>query len=140
MADTLHLQIITPDKKLVEEDTDQVQIPGKSGYLGILPGHAPLLTELMIGEISYNLRGTMQHIAVSWGFAEVLPDKVTILSDTAERAEDIDVARAQEAKKRAEEALKNPSPELDYAATNHALRRAEVRLEVAAKAGAGVSR
>ena len=70
MADTLHLQIITPDKKLVEEDTDQVQIPGKSGYLGILPGHAPLLTELMIGEISYNLRGTMQHIAVSWGFAE----------------------------------------------------------------------
>ncbi len=136
MADTLHLQIVTPDKKLVDEETDQVQIPGKSGYLGILPGHAPLITELMIGEISYTVRGTMQHIAVSWGFAEVLPDKVTILADTTERAEDIDVKRAQEAKARAEEALRSGSAELDYEATNHALRRAEVRLEVAAKAGA----
>ena len=85
MADTLHLQIVTPDKKLVDEQTDQVQIPGKSGYLGILPGHAPLLTELMIGEISYSKGGTMVYLAVSWGFAEVLPDKVTILADTAER-------------------------------------------------------
>jgi len=136
MADTLHLQIITPDKKLVDEQTDQVQIPGKSGYLGVLPGHAPLITELAIGEISYNLRGSMQYIAVAWGFAEVLPDKVTILADTAERAEDIDVARAQQAKAKAEEALRNPSQEMDYAAVNHALRRAEVRLDVAAKAGA----
>jgi F-type H+-transporting ATPase subunit epsilon len=140
MADTLHLQIITPDKALVKEDTDQVQIPGKGGYLGILPGHAPLITELAIGEISYSVRGTMQYIAVSWGFAEVLPDKVTILADTAERAEDIDVKRAQEAKTRAEEALRQASPDLDYAATNHALRRAEVRLEVAAKAGARAGR
>jgi F-type H+-transporting ATPase subunit epsilon len=136
MADTLHLQIVTPDKKLVDEQTDQVQIPGKSGYLGILPGHAPLLTELMIGEISYSKGGTMVYLAVSWGFAEVLPDKVTILADTAERAEDIDVKRAQEAKARAEEQLRNPSQEMDYDAVNNALRRAEVRLEVAAKAGA----
>ena len=131
----LHLQIITPDKQLVREEVDSVQIPGKDGYLGILPGHAPLLTELMIGEISYNQGGETQHFAVSWGFAEVLPHKVTILADTAERAEDIDVKRAQEAKAKAEEALRNPSPELDYDAVNFALRRAEVRLEVAAKAG-----
>ncbi|HSY14246.1 MAG TPA: F0F1 ATP synthase subunit epsilon [Verrucomicrobiae bacterium] len=139
MADTLHLQIVTPDKKLVDEQTDQVQIPGKSGYLGILPGHAPLLTELMIGEISYSKGGTMVYLAVSWGFAEVLPDKVTILADTAERAEDIDVQRAQEAKAKAEEALRNPSQEMDYDAVNRALRRAEVRLEVAARAGHSVA-
>ena len=139
MADTLHLQIVTPDKKLVDEQTDQVQIPGKSGYLGILPGHAPLLTELMIGEISYSKGGTMVYLAVSWGFAEVLPDKVTILADTAERAQDIDVQRAQEAKAKAEEALRNPSQEMDYDAVNRALRRAEVRLEVAARAGHSVA-
>ena len=135
MADTLHLQIITPDKKLVEEDTDQVQIPGKGGYLGILPGHAPLISELMIGEISYNVHGTAQHIAVSWGFAEVLPDRVTVLADTAERAEDINVKRAEEARAKAQEALRNPTPDMDFDEVNNALRRAEVRLEVAAKAG-----
>ena len=136
MADTLHLQVITPDKKLVDEQTDQVQIPGKSGYLGILPGHAPLITELAIGEISYNVRGSMQVIAVSWGFAEVLPNRVTILADTAERAEDINVQRAEQAKAKAQEELRNPSQDMDYDAVNAALRRAEVRLDVAGKAGA----
>ena len=135
MADTLHLQIVTPDKLLVDDDADQVQIPGKSGYLGILPGHAPLITELMIGEISYSHGGATHYFAVAWGFAEVLPDKVTILADSAERAEDIDVKRAQEAKARAEEALRQPSADIDYDAVNAALRRAEVRLEVAARAG-----
>jgi F-type H+-transporting ATPase subunit epsilon len=139
MADTLHLQIITPDKLLVREDADSVQIPGKGGYLGILPGHAPLITELMIGEISFSKGGTTQYFAVSWGFAEVLPDKVTILADTAERAEDINVTRAQEAKARAEQELKAAGPELDYDAVNFALRRAEVRLEVAAHAGHSVA-
>jgi F-type H+-transporting ATPase subunit epsilon len=139
MADTLHLQIVTPDKLLVREDADLVQIPGKSGYLGILPGHAPLITELMIGEISFSKGGNTQYYAVSWGFAEVLPDKVTILADTAERAEDIDVARAQEAKARAEQELKAAGPDLDYDAVNFALRRAEVRLEVAARAGHSVA-
>jgi F-type H+-transporting ATPase subunit epsilon len=135
MADTLHLQIVTPDKTLVREDADQVQIPGKGGDLGILPGHAPLITELGIGEISYTHGGTTQYFAVSWGFAEVLPDKVTILADVAERAEDIDVARAQAAKARADEALKQASPDLDYEATQFAQRRAEVRLQVAGRAG-----
>jgi F-type H+-transporting ATPase subunit epsilon len=135
MAETLHLQIVTPDKRLVSEDVDQVQIPGKSGYLGVLPGHAPLLSELMIGEISYTKGGTTQYLAVSWGFAEVLPDKVTILADAAERADEIDVKRAQDAKARAEEALRKGAQDLDYDATLFALRRAEVRLEVAGRAG-----
>jgi F-type H+-transporting ATPase subunit epsilon len=134
MADTLHLQIVTPDRLLVREDTDQVQIPGKSGELGILPGHAPLITELTIGEISYRVGTTMQHLAVAWGFAEVLQDKVTILADSAERAEDIDVKRAQKAKARAEEALRQGAADLYYDATTIALRRAEVRLAVAARA------
>jgi F-type H+-transporting ATPase subunit epsilon len=135
MADKLHLQVVTPDKRLVDEDVEQVQMPGRNGYLGILPQHAPLLTELGPGEVSYTQGGKTSYLAVSWGFAEVLPDKVTILADSAERPEDIDVKRAQEAKARADEALRKQDPELDYDATLLAQRRAEVRLEVAARAG-----
>src|ERR1022692_4504553 len=158
MAETLHLQIVTPDRLLVREDCDQVQItgkngelalieiladeecdqvqiPGKNGELGILPGHAPLITELQIGEISYRAGATTQYLAVAWGFAEVLSDKVTILADSAERAEDIAVKRAQDAKARAEEVLRQAAADLDYDATLYALRRADVRLAVAARAG-----
>src|ERR1039457_7500070 len=135
MADTLHLQIVTPDRLLVREDCDQVQIPGKNGELGILPGHAPLITELTIGEIKYLQGGTAHYLSVAWGFAEVLPNKVTILADTAERAEEIDIRRAQEAKARAEAELKQAGPDADYDALQYAPRRAEVRLRVAAQAG-----
>jgi F-type H+-transporting ATPase subunit epsilon len=135
MADTIELEIVTPEKLLVRESAEDVQIPGKAGYLEVLPGHAPLITELMIGEITFKHGGTTDHLSVAWGFAEVLPDKVTILAQTAERAQDIDVKRAQEAKVRAEEALKNPAPDLDYEATLNALKRAEVRLKVAESAG-----
>ena len=139
MADTLKLQIVTPDKRLVDEDVEQVQMPGRSGYLGILPQHAPLITELGPGELSYTQSGKTSYLAVSWGFAEVLPDKVTVLADAAERPEDIDVKRAQEAKTRADEALRKQDPELDYDATLLAQRRAEVRLEVAGRAGSTVA-
>ncbi len=139
MADTLHLQIVTPDHLLVREDCNQVQIPGKNGELGILPGHAPLITELQIGEISYRAGTNTHYLAVAWGFAEVLPDKVTILADAAERPEDIDVKRAQEAKARAEEALRQAAADIDYDAVLNALRRAEVRLAVAARAGQTVA-
>jgi len=135
MAETLHLQIVTPDKRLVDEEVEQVEMPGRNGYLGILPQHAPLLTELGPGELSYLQSGKTSYLAVSWGFAEVLPDKITVLADAAERPEDIDVHRAQQSKARAEEALRKQDPELDYDATLLALRRAEVRLEVAARAG-----
>ena len=108
---------------------------GKSGELGILPGHAPLITTLTIGEISYRQGTNTHYLAVAWGFAEVLPNKVTILADTAERAEEIDVKRAQEAKARAEAALARAAADLDFDATLYAQRRAEVRLEVAARVG-----
>jgi F-type H+-transporting ATPase subunit epsilon len=135
MADTLELEIVTPDKLLVRERVDGVQIPGKTGELGVLRGHAPLITSLTIGEISYRQGANTHYLAVASGFAEVLPNKVTILADTAERAEEIDVKRAQEAKVRADEALKRAAADLDFDATLYAQRRAEVRLEVAARAG-----
>ena len=135
MADTLELEIVTPDKLLVRERVEQLQIPGKNGELGVLPGHAPLITGLTIGEISYRQGTNTHYLAVAWGFAEVLPDKVTILADTAECAEEIDVNRAQDAKARADEALRQAAPDLDYSATMYAQRRAEVRLEVAARVG-----
>jgi F-type H+-transporting ATPase subunit epsilon len=134
MADTFQLEIVTPEKLMVKDTADEVQIPGKAGYMDVLPGHAPLITELMIGEIAYKNAGATQHLSVAWGFAEVLPDKVTILAQTAERAEDIDVKRAQEAKARAEAALAKAEADLDYDATLNAIKRAEVRLAVAAKA------
>jgi F-type H+-transporting ATPase subunit epsilon len=135
MAETLRLQVVTPDKRVVDEAVDQVQMPGRTGYLGILPGHAPLLTELGPGEVSYTQGGRTLYLTVSWGFAEVLPDKVTILADAAERPEDINVQRAQAAKARAEELLRKGDPELDYDAVILAERRAEARLEVASRAG-----
>jgi F-type H+-transporting ATPase subunit epsilon len=137
MADTLELEIVTPDKLLVKEPADEVQIPGKAGDMDVLPGHAPLITELTIGEIAYKHSGKTEHLSVAWGFAEVLPDKVTILAQTAERAEEIDVKRAQAAKSRAEETLKNPTPDLDYDATLNAIKRAEVRIKVALYANEG---
>ena len=133
MADTLQIEIVTPER-LVERDTvEEIQIPGKNGYLGILPGHAPLITELGVGEITYKANGREYHLAVAWGFAEVLPNKVTILAETAERAEDIDVERARKARQRAEERLRSGSTEVDFERAQTALERANTRLEVAAE-------
>src|SRR5690348_17117615 len=114
MADTFQFEIVTPEKLVVRDVAEEMQIPGKNGYLGILPGHAPLISELGVGEISYRVGGYTHRLAVAWGFAEVLPNKVTILAETAERAEEIDVKRAQEAKRRAEERLKSGNPEIDF--------------------------
>src|SRR6516162_10694178 len=110
MADQIELEIVTPDRLLVHEHVESVEIPGKAGCIGVLPGHAPLITELTIGEISYKHKGTTEHLSVAWGFAEVLPEKVTILAQTAERVQDIDVKRAEEAKARAEAALQKAHP------------------------------
>src|SRR5258708_33084521 len=98
MAETIQLEIVTPERLVVNTVVSEVVIPGKGGYLGILPGHAPLITEIAVGEITYRSDNAQKRLAVAWGFAEVLPEKVTILAETAERAEDIDVARAQAAK------------------------------------------
>ena len=131
MPDTFQLEIVTPARLLVKEAAEEAQIPGATGYLGILPGHAPLITELGVGEITYKASGTTHSLAVAWGFAEVLPDKVTILAEAAERPQEIDVERAQKAKERAEQRLKSSATEVDYARAEDALRRAETRIDVA---------
>jgi F-type H+-transporting ATPase subunit epsilon len=133
MPDTFQLEIVTPEKMVVKDVAEGIQIPGKDGYLGILPGHAPLITELAVGEISYRKDGQTYYLSVAWGFAEVLPDKVTILAETAERPQEIDVARARESKQRAEEALKNGKTEEDFTRAEDSLKRAETRLDVAGK-------
>jgi F-type H+-transporting ATPase subunit epsilon len=133
MADTFQLEIVTPEKKVVDTSAEEVQIPGKDGYLGVLPGHAPLITELGVGEISFRECATEQRLAVAWGFAEVLPGKVTILAESAERPSEIDVARAREAKKRAEERLAGGDSAVDVERALDSLHRAESRLEVAEK-------
>ncbi len=133
MADTFQLEIVTPEKKVVETAAEEIQIPGKNGYLGILPGHAPLITELSVGEITYRENATEQHLAVAWGFAEVLPNKVTILAETAERPSEIDVDRARKAKQRAEQRLTSGDTTVDVDRALDALQRAETRLEVAAE-------
>ena len=131
MAETLQLEIVTPDRLVEKDVVSEIQIPGKDGYLGILPGHAPLITELGIGEIRYVADHTTVHLAVAWGFAEVLPDKVTILAETAERAEEIDLARAQQARERAEQRLKSASGDVDFDRAEIALERAQARIQVA---------
>ena len=133
MAETFQLDIVTPDRLLVREAASEVTIPGRSGYLGVLPGHAPLISELAVGQISYRNGAETHFLAVAWGFAEVLPDRVTILAETAERAEDINVKRAEEAKQRAEERLQSGKTETDYGRAQSSLQRAETRLDVAEK-------
>lgn len=133
MPDTFQLEIVTPEKMVVKDVAEEIQIPGRDGYLGILPGHAPLITELAVGEVTYRKSGQTYYLSVAWGFAEVLPDKVTILAETAERPEEIDVKRAQESKRRAEEALQTGKTEADFTHAEDALKRAETQLEVAEK-------
>lgn len=135
MADTIQLEIVTPERLVVQDTVAEVQIPGKNGYLGILPGHAPLITELSVGEISYGVNGFTHYLAVALGFAEVLPTKVTILAETAERSEEIDVERARRAKEKAEQMLHSSDPNTDFDRALEALKHAEVRLDVAAKRG-----
>jgi len=133
MADTFQLEIVTPEKKVVNTAAEEVQIPGKNGYLGILPGHAPLITELAVGEVTYRESSGEQHLAVAWGFAEVLPDKVTILAETAERPAEIDVERARKAKERAEQRLTSGDINVDVERSLNSLHRAEARLQVASE-------
>jgi F-type H+-transporting ATPase subunit epsilon len=131
MANTFQLEIVTPSRLLVKDAAEEAQIPGVTGYLGILPGHAPLITELGVGEITYKASGATHTLSVAWGFMEVLPDKVTILAEAAERPHEIDVERAQKAKDRAEQRLKSNNVEVDYTRAEDALQRAETRLNVA---------
>ncbi|HTS71973.1 MAG TPA: F0F1 ATP synthase subunit epsilon [Terriglobia bacterium] len=126
----IRLNIVTPDRLVAQSQVSAVTIPGKNGYLGILPGHAPLLTELVPGGMTYISGGAKHELCVNWGFAEVLSDRVIVLTQTAERSEEIDRARAEKAKGRAEERLKRfDDPQIDMERAREALRRAIARLE-----------
>ncbi len=133
MAEVFQLEVVTPEKRVVDRAATEAQIPGKNGYLGVLPGHAPLITELAVGAITFRSDAGEQRLAVASGFAEVLPDKVTVLAETAERAEEINVERARKAKERAEQWLASAHTEVDVERALDALHRAEVRLRVAGK-------
>jgi len=131
---TLTLEIVTPERPLVRETVDEVELPGAEGYLGVLPGHTPLLTLLGVGELWYRQGGQTTYLAVAFGFAEVLPDRVTVLAQNALLAEDIDVPRAQAALQRATARLAQSSPDIDYDRARVAQQKAQTRLDVAAHA------
>jgi F-type H+-transporting ATPase subunit epsilon len=130
---SIELQIVTPDKLLVREQVDEVEIPGSEGYFGVLPGHTPMLASLAVGELWYRKGQEKTYLAIAFGFAEVLPERVTILAHLAERAEDIDVTRAEEAKKRAETLLAQPKADVDYERARAALTKSLARLQVASR-------
>jgi F-type H+-transporting ATPase subunit epsilon len=132
MADTIQLEIVTPERLVVSEAADYIEIPGKTGYLGVFPGHAPLITELAPGELTYRNGNQTKRLAVAWGFAEVLQTRVTILAEAAEKADEIDTARAEAAKRKAEAELQKSGLEVNEEA-QEALQRAQARLDVAGK-------
>jgi F-type H+-transporting ATPase subunit epsilon len=130
----LRLELATPTRLVVSEEADEVIIPGADGYFGVLPGHAPLVALLGVGEVTFRVGRTERYLAVSGGFSEVGPDHVTILADTAERPEEIDTARARAARGRAEGRLgARGGEEVDYPRATRALARAQARLLVAAR-------
>ena len=134
MAEKLNLEMVTPYKRVLSEEVDEITAPGSVGELGVLPGHTPLLTTLNIGEFTYRKGGEAFHVAVNWGYLEVEEDKVTVLVETAEPADEIDLARAQAALGRAEEALKSLSPEdKEFKVMEAALERALIRVQVAGR-------
>ncbi|MGB2716798.1 MAG: F0F1 ATP synthase subunit epsilon [Vicinamibacterales bacterium] len=130
----IDLQIVTPDRSIVRDAVDEVQIPGSEGYFGVLPGHTPLLASLAVGEMWYRKGQEKTFLAIAFGFAEVLPDRVTILARLAERAEEIDIERAEAARQRAE-ALLTERADVDFDRARASLLKALTRLQVASRAG-----
>jgi len=135
---TFQLEVVTPERRVIHAVATEVQVPARDGYLGILPGHAPLLGAMGMGELSYREDGQTHYAAVIGGYVEVLAGRVIVLAEAAERAEEINVERARSAKQRAEQSLSMQTSLEDAAATRDTIMRAEVRLKVAAHAS-GVS-
>src|SRR5919109_2676249 len=134
MAEKLKVELVTPYKKVLSEEVDEITVTGSLGEFGVLPGHAPFLTSLKIGDLAYKKDGAVQHLALNWGYLEVKDDKAIVLVETAERADEIDMERAKAALGRAEEALKKLTAEdKDYRVMEAALERASIRMQVAAK-------
>ena len=134
---SLELQIVTPERLLLKELVDEVEIPGSEGYFGVLPGHTPLLASPALGEMWYRRGQEKTFLSIAFGFAEVLPDRVTILARIAEGADDIDVARAEAALKRAEERLALQQTPIDYERARIALLKSLTRLQVSARIDVG---
>jgi len=130
----LTLQIVSADRLLVQEQVDEVEIPGADGYFGVLPGHTPLLALLHVGELWYRQGHEKSFLSLAFGFAEVQPDRVTILAEIAEKAGEIDVARAEAAKKRAEERLFKATVDMDFERARIAMLKSLIRLQVASRA------
>jgi len=135
----LTLEIVTPDRALLREEVDEVVVPGSQGEFGVLPGHTPLLSTLKIGELWYRQGQERHYLAVAFGFVEVLPDRVTVLAQVGERAQEIDVQRAERAKQRAEQRLAQAQPQLtqvdfDIERARIALMKSLLRLQVASRA------
>jgi F-type H+-transporting ATPase subunit epsilon len=134
---SIELQIVTPDRLVLREQVDEIEIPGTEGYFGVRPGHPPLLASLAVGEMWYRKGQEKTYVSIAFGFAEVLPDRVTILARLAERAEEIDVERAQAALARAEERLARQKSEVDYERARMALLKSITRLQVSSRIGVG---
>ena len=132
----IDLQIVTPDRMLVQEQVEEVEIPGVDGYFGVLPGHTPLLAALSVGELWYRKGQDRTYLAIAYGFAEVLPERVTILAQLAERAEEIDVERAESARTRAAQRLDQKS-DIDYERARMALAKSMTRLQVSSRIASG---
>ena len=130
----LQLQIVSADRMLVNETVDEVQIPGADGYFGVLPGHTPLLALLQVGQLWYRQGQETHYLVIAFGFAEVQPERVTILAQVAERAGEIDVPRAEASKRRAEERLARPQVDMDAERARIALLKSLIRLQVATRA------
>jgi len=135
----IDLTIVTPEKAVIHEQVDELQIPGAQGYFGVLPGHAPLFSELKVGEVSYRQGDRWSFLAVAWGFVEVMPNQVRILAEIAERAHEIDLERAERARQRAEQRIAKGGEDTDYSRAAIALERALIRIQVARKAHHRVS-
>ena len=129
----LELQIVTPERRIVQDQVDEVEIPGSEGYFGVLPGHTPLLAALAVGELWYRKGQEKVFLSIAFGFAEVLPDRVTILARLAERAEDISVERAEASRRRAEERLAHARSDIDYERARVALMKSMARLQVSSR-------
>ena len=130
----MQLQIVSADRSLVNEQVDEVEIPGADGYFGVLPGHTPLLALLGAGELWYRQGQDKHYLLIAFGFAEVQPERVTILAQIAERADEVDVARAQAALKRAQERLASPTTDMDVERARIAMLKSLIRLQVASRA------
>ncbi|MEN6535762.1 MAG: F0F1 ATP synthase subunit epsilon [Bryobacteraceae bacterium] len=133
MAETFDLEIATPERMLVRERVTEAQIPAVNGYLGVLPGHSPLLAEMGTGDLVYVSENRRRHMAISGGWVEVLGDHVRVLANAGEKADEIDVHRAEEALKRANERLSHPEMGLDVARALNAMKRAQARIDAATR-------